>query len=105
MYGRDNIRQFVKDENKMAEMISIRFKEEQARLGGIPGVLPKDFDFFNQLEGNKTLAVEFEKMQRVYVLQDKYRVTTEDMIHKILKIHEELCRNPAWNETINDKKI
>ena len=86
-------------------MISIRLKEEQARLGGIPGVLPKDFIFFKQLEDNKTLAAEFEKMQRIYVLHDKYRVTIEDMIQIILKIHEELCRNPAWNETINDKKI
>ena len=46
MYGRDNIRQFVKDENKMAEMISIRFKEEQARLGGIPGVGLYSYLFF-----------------------------------------------------------
>lgn len=105
MYGRDNIRQFVHDENKMAEMISIRLKEEQARLGGISGVLPKDFIFFKQLEDNKTLAAEFEKMQRIYVLHDKYRVTIEDMIQIILKIYEELCKNPAWNETINDKKI
>ncbi|MBQ5345028.1 MAG: nucleotidyl transferase AbiEii/AbiGii toxin family protein [Acidaminococcaceae bacterium] len=105
MYELERIRKFIDNEEQLADMIMIRLKEEQERLGGIPNILPKDFVFFKQLMGNKILEEKFQKMQEIYVLHDEYRVTTEEMIVKILELYDSISKNPSWNKSWEDFQI
>lgn len=102
MYETERIRKFIANKEQLADMIMIRLKEEQERLGGIPNVMPRDFIFFDQLRDNRLLEEKFQKMQEIYVLHDDYRVTTEEMITNILELYESISKNPSWNKTWED---
>ena len=43
----ERISLLLKDENLLGRILAIRMKEELDRLDGIPGVLPKEFTFFD----------------------------------------------------------
>ena len=51
----ERISLLLKDENLLGRILAIRMKEELDRLDGIPGVLPKEFTFFDDRRNSSEL--------------------------------------------------
>lgn len=79
------------------KLLNIRMQEETGRLDGVPGVLPKEFTFFENIKGNNLIISAYETMQRQYVLRDCDRIPYADAISALTNIRQELARNIAWN--------
>ena len=61
--------------------------EEKARIGGINENIPiKDFNYF-KLNFNNDLIKEFGNMQNKYVLNDKYRVSIDNVKYILKQIY------------------
>ena len=91
-----NIDILLKDNNKMKYLLDIRIKEEQNRLDGIPGVLPKDFIFFDNLMNNDAIKNAYTIMQSQYIFQDKDKKTYTEIINDLQAIKNKLYNNKTW---------
>lgn len=47
---------------QMKQLLNIRMEEEAGRLDGIPGVLPRQFTFFESIESNSSVRAAYEIM-------------------------------------------
>lgn len=64
-------------------MISLKRKEEESRLGGIASNKKiKDFNYM-KLKFNDELINAFERMQRIYVLDDESMITIDEVKNTI----------------------
>ena len=80
----------------MAGLLSIRLTEEQNRLDGIPGVLPKDFIFFDEACSNPYIKKAYTTMQNQYVLIAKERIELDEAQTKMFALKNELMKCAAW---------
>lgn len=62
----------------------------------LPGVLPKDFSFFDEAPTNAKVKVAYEIMQRQYVLQSSNRIAYPVMIQALDSIKNDLNNNSSW---------
>lgn len=86
----------LNDEEQMEKLLSIRLEEEQSRLDGIPDILPNDFIFFTETNGNTKVQKAYETMQNQYVMRNEDRIDFESAMNSISRIHKNLLENPAW---------
>lgn len=86
----------LQDTEQLERLLAIRLDEEQKRLDGIPGILPKDFMFFTKAEENNAVFKAYEIMQRQYVMRDCDRIDFQTAILSIKNIYNCLSLNPAW---------
>lgn len=86
------------NEPLLRELLAIRLTEEQQRLDGIPGVLPKDFTFFDKACDNARIKKAYITMQNQYVLSSADRISMEEAQEKLLFIRNQLLRCVSWNE-------
>lgn len=81
----EKIKRFLSDKLKVQKIIGLKRKEELKRYGGVSATLKiSNFSYLTELEGNKDFSKNFERMQKVYVL-DKREVISEDKIFSTIK--------------------
>lgn len=96
--GNSQITALLRDQEQMTNLLQIRMLEEQNRKDGIPGIIPKNFLFFDNIANNKNLKIAYETMQRQYVFRDSDRIEY-DIVKKTIKdIHMKLIKNSAWSK-------
>ncbi|MGM9552214.1 MAG: nucleotidyl transferase AbiEii/AbiGii toxin family protein [Clostridia bacterium] len=88
----------LQDEEQLERLLEIRIKEEQNRLDGVPNLLPKDFIFFTNAEGNVAVRKAYEIMQSQYVMRDCDKIDFTLATESIKNIYNRLLLNPAWNK-------
>ena len=93
MIKNDDIKKMLKNKQELNELISYKRKEEESRLGGIASNKEiKDFNYMNILF-NDELINAFNKMQRIYVLDDESMITIDEVkntIKILFKIFKDL---------------
>ena len=92
MIKNDAIKELLKNKSELSKLISYKRKEEKFRLGGIPEEKDiTDFDYM-KLDFNNDLINAFNKMQRIYVLDDESIITIDD-VKNTIKVLLEVFRN------------
>ena len=96
MENHSKIVSLMDDAEQIKRLLSIRMKEETERLDGIPNTPPSDFIFFTEAINNAKVKKAYETMQNQYVLRDCDKIDFETAASKLIKIKENLSKNPAW---------
>lgn len=87
MIKNDDIKKMLKNKQELNKLISYKRKEE-SRLGGIASNKEiKDFNYMN-LKFNDELINAFNKMQRIYVLDDESMLTIDEVKNTIKILFE-----------------
>ena len=85
MIKNDDIKELLKNKSELNKLIGYKKKEEKSRIGGIP----EDKDIINfdymKLKFSEDLVNAFNKMQRIYVM-DNESVITIDVVKETIKI-------------------
>lgn len=93
MIRNDDIKKLLNDKTELNKLIGYKRKEELSRLGGISEFKEiKNFDYM-KLNFNNDLINAFNKMQRIYVLDDESIITIDevkDTIKKLLEVFSNL---------------
>lgn len=92
----DRISSLFENQELLERLLTIRLTEEQKRLDGIPGVLPKDFVFFDEACKNPYIKKAYTTMQNQYVLAAKERIELNEAGAKILELKNLLLKCTAW---------
>ena len=88
MIKNDDIKKMLKNKQELNKLISYKRKEEESRLGGIASNKEiKDFNYMN-LKFNDELINAFNKMQRIYVLDDESMITIDEVKNTIKILFE-----------------
>lgn len=87
----------INNEEPLDRLLDIRMKEEIGRLDGVPGLLPKEFTFFEGIKNNKLIISAYETMQRQYVLRKCDRIPYGTALKALEDIQQALKKNVAWN--------
>ena len=91
LFYNEKIQKFLNDKQEVLKLIEYKRKEEKARIGGIDANLPiKNFNYF-KLEFSDELVKDFENMQNKYVLNDKYKVSLNNVKNVIKQIYDIIC--------------
>lgn len=91
------IADLMADDELMKRLLDIRFREEKVRLDGIPGVVPSEFVFFEEVVRNQSLKRSFDIMQRQYVLKKSEQMDFEFLCDELKVIKSSLDKNNAWS--------
>ena len=79
MIKNEDIKKLLKNKSELNKLIGYKRKEEQSRLGGISESKEiKNFDYM-KLNFTNDLINAFNKMQRIYVLDDESIITIDDV--------------------------
>ncbi len=88
----EKIKKLLENKDELKKLISYKRQEESVREGGIEANLKiKDFTYLKQ-EFNEDLLKEFEDMQNKYLLNDRYKISLNEV-------------KDALNKIINNKNI
>lgn len=83
MIKNDDIKKMLSNKQELKKLINYKRKEELLRIGGISSDKKiKDFDYM-KLEFSNELVNAFNKMQKIYVLDDESVITIEDVKNTI----------------------
>lgn len=84
LFRNQQIKELLKNKEEIEKLVEYKRDEELVRKGGIDKDLKiLDFTYFN-LKFDKELTKTFEEMQNKYVLNEKYKVSIEEL-YKVLK--------------------
>ncbi len=97
LFEQPRIQELLHDRESMEYLLRTRTTEERSRLGGIPGVMPAEFECFGGIGSEEQIRREYPVMINRYVFQEEYRLPWEDAVFTFKQIHEALDRNPAWS--------
>ena len=92
MIKNDDIKELLKNKFELSKLIGYKRKEEKSRIGGIPE--EKDiinFDYM-KLDFNDDLVNAFNKMQRIYVMDNESVITIDD-VKETIKILFDVFKN------------
>ena len=88
MIKNEDIKKMLLDKYQLKKLISYKRKEEHFRLGGInESKKIIDFDYM-KLKFNDDLISAFNKMQKIYVLDEESIITMEDVYDTIKKLKD-----------------
>jgi predicted nucleotidyltransferase component of viral defense system len=88
MIKNDDIKKMLKNKQELNKLISYKRKEEESRLGGIASKKKiKDFNYM-KFGINDELINAFNKMQRIYVLDDESMLTIDEVKNTIKILFE-----------------
>lgn len=91
LFNNDKIQKLLENKEELSKLIEYKRQEEKVRIGGIDeNTKIKDFNYF-KLEFNDGLIKEFENMQNKYVLNDKYKVSIEEVKNVMKVIYSRTC--------------
>lgn len=89
----ESIKELLNNKSELEKLIAYKRKEESVRIGGIDSNTKiKDFNYF-KLDFNNELIQEFNNMQYKYLLDDKYRISIDEVKRRLEKIYEKLEKN------------
>lgn len=92
MIKSNDIKELLKNKSELTKLIGYKRKEEKSRIGGIP----EDKDIINfdymKLKFSEDLVNAFNKMQRIYVM-DNESVITIDVVKETIKILLDVFKN------------
>ena len=92
MIKNDNIKELLKNKSELSKLIGYKRKEEKSRIGGISEEKDIiDFDYM-KLDFNDDLINAFNKMQRIYVMDNESIITIDD-VKDTVKILLDVFRN------------
>ena len=92
MIENNDIKELLKNKSELSKLIGYKRKEEKSRIGGIPedkDII--DFDYM-KLEFSDDLINAFNKMQRIYVMDNESVITIDD-VKETIKILLDVFRN------------
>ena len=93
MIRNDDIKKLLNNKSELNKIIGYKRMEEKLRLGGISETKNiVDFDYM-KLEFNDDLVNAFNKMQRIYVLDDESIITiseVKDTLKKLLEVFKNM---------------
>ena len=89
----------LQDEEQLTKLLTIRLTEEKNRLDGIPGVLPKDFTFFEKSCADTHIIKAYATMQNQYVFIPDDRIPLDEAQYRLHGLQDQLNQNPAWRLT------
>lgn len=69
---------FLQNKEQLTKLLTIRLTEEKNRLDGIPGVLPKDFTFFEKSCADTHIMKAYATMQNQYVFIPDDRIPLDE---------------------------
>lgn len=90
------IMSLFQNELLLSELLSIRLREEQNRLDGIPGIHPEDFVFWGTACSNISIKKAYATMQNQYVLSPADRIELKEAQDKLFFIKDKLEQCAAW---------
>ena len=90
---------FLQNKEQLTKLLTIRLTEEKNRLDGIPGVLPKDFTFFEKSCADTHIMKAYATMQNQYVFIPDYRIPLDEAQYRLHGLQDQLNQNPAWSLT------
>lgn len=86
----ESIKELLNNKAELEKLISYKRQEESIRIGGIDSNIKiKDFNYF-KLDFSEELIQEFNNMQYKYVLEDKYKITIDEVKKRISEIYNYL---------------
>lgn len=92
LYGNDKIQKLLENKEELSKLIEYKRQEEKVRIGGIDGKTQiEDFNYF-KLEFSDEIIKEFENMQNKYVLNDKYKVSIDEVKNILKQIYIIICK-------------
>ena len=92
LFNNDKIQKLLQNKEELSKLIEYKRQEEKVRIGGIDeNTEIKDFNYF-KLEFNDELIKEFENMQNKYVLNDKYKVSIDEVKNILKQIYNRMCK-------------
>lgn len=87
LFNNEKIQNLLNNREELNKLIEYKRLEEKSRIGGINENIPiKDFNYF-KLNFSNDLIKEFENMQNKYVLNDKYRVSIDNVKYILKQIY------------------
>ena len=90
---------FLQNKEQLTKLLTIRLTEEKNRLDGIPGVLPKDFTFFEKSCADTHIMKAYATMQNQYVFIPDDRIPLDEAQYRLHGLQDQLNQNPAWSLT------
>lgn len=92
LFNNDKIQKLLENREELSKLIEYKRQEEKVRIGGIDeNTKIKDFNYF-KLEFSDELIKEFENMQNKYVLNDKYKVSIDEVKNILKQIYDKICK-------------
>lgn len=92
MIKNSDIKELLRNKTELNKLISYKRKEEKSRIGGIPEEKNiTDFDYM-KLEFNNDLINAFNKMQKIYVMDNESIITIDD-VKNTVKILLDVFKN------------
>lgn len=83
MFKNENIKKLLKNKQELIKLINYKRKEEELRIGGISNTKEIiDFDYM-KLNFNDDMIKAFNKMQNIYVLDEKSIITIDEVENTI----------------------
>ena len=91
LFNNDKIQKLLENKEEISKLIEYKRQEEKVRIGGIDeNTEIKDFNYF-KLEFSDELIKEFENMQNKYVLNDKYKVSIDEVKNILKEIYNKIA--------------
>lgn len=92
LFSNDKIKKLLNNKVELNKLIEYKRQEEKVRIGGIDeNTEIKDFNYF-KLDFSDELIKEFENMQNKYVLNDKYKISIEEVKNILKEIYNKVCK-------------
>ena len=91
LFANEKIQKLFENKEELSKLIEYKRQEEKVRIGGIDENTPiKDFTYF-KLDFSNELIKEFQNMQNKYVLNDKYKITIDEVKNILKDIYNKIC--------------
>lgn len=83
------IKAFLTDSKRVLSMIGYKRKEELNRKGGVAADMQiSNFDYFRELDGNMEFETAFDDMQRIYVFNERDKLSLETVFSALSRLRE-----------------
>lgn len=90
LFNSDKIQKLLNNKEELSKLIEYKRQEEKARIGGIEeNTEIKDFTYF-KLNFSNDLIQAFESIQSKYVLNDKYKVSIDEVKEILNKLYKRI---------------
>lgn len=92
LFYNEKIQNLLNNDEELNKLIKYKRQEEKARIGGIDeNTQIKNFNYL-KLNFSYNLIKEFENMQNKYVLNDKYKVSIDEVKYILKQLYNKLCK-------------
>lgn len=88
LFKNKDIKNFLNSKEELDKLIQYKRQEESVRIGGITADTKiRDFNYF-KLDFSEELVKEFNNMQHKYVLDDKYKISIDEVKKRLSLVYE-----------------